>query len=92
MTWHLATFKHEVHEMHHVLPERFRQAFYRFNTSAVDCLMRLLNISTPWHIHALGEIDISSQREWSKSVQQGRMSFDPKASLAIKLMDFFDLD
>jgi hypothetical protein len=66
MTWHLATFKHEVHEMHHVLPERFRQAFYRFNTSTVDCFMRLLNISIPWHIHVLGEIDISSRGEWSK--------------------------
>jgi len=35
--------------------------------------MGLLNISIPWHISALGDIDISSRREWSKeSVQQGR--------------------
>ena len=37
--------------------------------------MGLLNISIPWHIHALGEIDISDRWGWSKkSVQQGRES------------------
>ncbi len=25
-----------------------------------------MDISFPWHIHALGEIEISSRREWSK--------------------------
>ena len=35
--------------------------------------MGLLNISIPWHIPSLGEIKISSRREWSKKfVQQGR--------------------
>ena len=31
-----------------------------------NSLMDLLNISCPWHINALGEIDMSSRREWSK--------------------------
>ncbi len=47
--------------------------------------MGLLNISILWHIPALGEIDISSRREWSKkSVQQGRSLFDARSVLSVR--------
>jgi len=47
--------------------------------------MGLLNISLPWHIHALGEIDMSNGRECSKkSVQQGRSSFGARSVLPVR--------
>ncbi len=45
----------------------------------------LLNISLTWPINALSEIDISSQREWSKkSVQQGRSHLDARSVLMVR--------
>jgi len=44
-----------------------------------------LNISIPWHIHALGEIDISRRREWSKkSVQQDRSPFGARSVFPVR--------
>ncbi len=50
-----------------------------------NSLVDLLNISCPWHIDALGEIDMSSRREWSKkSVQQGRSPFGARSVLSVR--------
>ncbi|MEC4674717.1 MAG: hypothetical protein VST68_11055 [Nitrospirota bacterium] len=52
-----------------------------------------MNISLTWPINALSEIDISSQREWSKkhalslsegSVQQGRSHLDARSVLIVR--------
>jgi hypothetical protein len=57
----------------------------RSKTTRLVLILGLLNISLTGPINALGKIDNSSRREWSKkSVQQGRSHFDAWSVLTVR--------